>query len=211
MSTQKPASWAYAEEFIAEPEATEAARRRGLEFGDAAPVGTGAGALLRVLAASVQARHVIEIGSGAGTSGLWLLGGMPADGVLTTIELSPEHAQAAKEAYAAAGVAHQRTRVITGRALDVLPRMSDGAYDLALIDADKASYPHYVEHAIRLLRPGGILALDNMLWHDKVADPAARDEATSILRDLGKTIRDDERLVSALVPVSDGLLLAVKQ
>ncbi|HQF03609.1 MAG TPA: O-methyltransferase [Phycicoccus sp.] len=211
MSTLKPASWSYAEEFVAEPEATEAARRRGIEFGDATPVGTGAGALLQVIAASIQARHVIEIGSGAGTSGLWLLGGMPIDGVLTTIEVSPEHAQAAKDAYAGAGVAHQRTRVITGRASDVLPRMSDGAYDLALIDADKVSYPLYVEHAIRLLRSGGVLALDNMLWHDKVADPAARDESTSILRDLGKLIRDDERLLTALVPVSDGLLLAVKR
>ena len=211
MSTLKPASWTYAEEFIAEPEATEAARRRGLEFGDASPVGTGAGALLRLLAASTQARHVIEIGSGAGTSGLWLLAGMPADGVLTTIELSPEHAQAAKDAYAGAGVAHQRTRVITGRASEVLPRMSDGAYDLALVDADKPAYPIYVEHAIRLLRPGGVLALDNMLWHDRVADPAVRDESTTVLRDLGKAIREDERLLCALVPVSDGLLLAVKR
>lgn len=211
MSTLKPASWSYAEGFIPEPDPMDAARRRGLEFGDASPIGTGAGALLRLLAASVQARHVIEIGSGAGTSGLWLLQGMPADGVLTTIDVSPEHSQAAKEAYAGAGVAHQRTRVITGRALDVLPRMSDAAYDMAVIDADKANYPAYVEHAIRLLRAGGVLALDNMLWHDKVADPAARDDVTSTLRDLGKALRDDDRLVPALLPVSDGLLVAVKR
>jgi predicted O-methyltransferase YrrM len=174
-------------------------------------VGPGAGALLRLLAASIAARHVIEIGTGAGTSGLWLLEGMAPEGVLTTIDAAPEHSQAARDAYAAAGVAHQRVRVITGRAADVLPRMSDGAYDLALVDADKAGYPGYVEHAIRLLRSGGVLVLDNMLWHDKVADPAARDEATSTLRDLGKAIRDDERLVSALLPVSDGLLVAVKR
>ncbi len=211
MSTLKPASWAYAEDFIPEPDAMEAARRRGLEFGDATPVGTGAGALLRFLAASIAARHVIEIGSGAGTSGLWLLEGMGSEGVLTTIDAAPEHSQAAKDAYAAAGIAHQRVRVITGRAGEVLPRMSDGAYDLALVDADKGGYPSYVEHAVRLLRPGGVLVLDNMLWHDKVADPAARDEATSTLRDLGKALRDDERLVTALLPVSDGLLVAVKR
>ena len=88
MSTLRPASWTYTEEFVTEPEVIENARRRGLEFGDASPVGTGAGAMLRVVAAAVQARHVVEIGTGAGTSGLWLLSGMPDDGVLTTIDSS---------------------------------------------------------------------------------------------------------------------------
>ena len=73
----------------------------------------------------------------------------------------------------------QRTRVITGRALDVMPRLTDGAYDMVVIDGDKGEYAAYVEQALRLLRPGGVLALDNMLWHDKVADPAARDETTT--------------------------------
>ena len=211
MSTLKPASWSYAEEFVPEAEAVEAARRRGLELGAATPVGTGAGAVLRVLAAAVGATHVMEIGSGAGTSGLWLLAGMPEHGVLTTIDVDAEHSRAAKAAFAAAGIAHQRTRVITGRASEVLPRMSDGAYDVVLIDADKVNYPTYAEHAIRLLRPGGVLVLDNMLWHDRVADPASRDEETSTLRDLGKSLRDDERLVGALLPVSDGLFVAVKR
>ena len=104
MSQLKPASWSYAEEFVPEPEVVEAARRRGVEFGDASPVGTGAGAALRFIAAAVQARHVVEIGTGAGTSGLWLLAGMPEDGVLTTIDSSAEHQRAAREAYAEAGV-----------------------------------------------------------------------------------------------------------
>ncbi|HPB72463.1 MAG TPA: O-methyltransferase [Phycicoccus sp.] len=211
MSTLKPASWSYAEEFVPEPAAAETARLHGLGLGSAVPVGTGAAALLRVLAASVGARHVMEIGTGAGTSGLWLLDGMPAEAILTTIDIDPQHSRAAKAAYAAAGVAHQRTRVITGRAADVLPRMSDGAYDLVFIDADKANYPLYVEHSVRLLRPGGVLAIDNMLWGDKVADPAARDTDTTTLRDLGKSIREDERLLSVLVPLGDGLLVAVKR
>ena len=211
MSTLKPASWTYAEEFVPEPEVIEAARRRGLEFGDAAPVGTGAGAMLRVVAASVQARHVVEIGTGAGTSGLWLLSGMPDDGVLTTIDSSAEHQRAAREAYAEAGYAHQRTRVITGDAAEVLPRMTDGAYDLVVIDADKTGYPTYVEHAVRLLRSGGVLVMDNLLWHDQVADPAARDATTSTLRDLGKALRDHDELTTTLLPVSDGLLVAVKR
>ena len=211
MSTLRPASWTYTEEFVTEPEVIENARRRGLEFGDASPVGTGAGAMLRVVAVAVQARHVVEIGTGAGTSGLWLLSGMPDDGVLTTIDSSAEHQRAAREAYAEAGYAHQRTRVITGDAAEVLPRMTDGAYDLVVIDADKSGYPTYVEHAIRLLRPGGVLAMDNMLWHDQVADPAARDATTSTLRDLGKALRDHDQLTTTLLPVSDGLLVAVKR
>ena len=211
MSTLRPASWTYTEEFVTEPEVIENARRRGLEFGDASPVGTGAGAMLRVVAAAVQARHVVEIGTGAGTSGLWLLSGMPDDGVLTTIDSSAEHQRAAREAYAEAGYAHQRTRVITGDAAEVLPRMTDGAYDLVVIDADKSGYPTYVEHAIRLLRPGGVLVMDNMLWHDQVADPAVRDETTRTLRDLGKALRDHDQLTTTLLPVSDGLLVAVKR
>jgi len=211
MSTLKPASWSYAEEYVPEPEVVEAARRRGVEFGDASPVGTGAGAVLRFVAAAVQARHVVEIGTGAGTSGLWLLAGMPDDGVLTTIDTSQEHQRAAREAYAAAGYAHQRTRVITGAAADVLPRMTDGAYDLVVIDADKGGYPTYLEHAVRLLRRGGVVVLDNMLWHDQVADPASRDATTTTLRDLGKAIRDHDQLVPALLPVSDGLLVAVRR
>ena len=210
MTAAQLTSHAYAEQFIAEEESVDAARRTGTELG-AVPLGTGGGAALRLLAAAVGARHVIEIGTGAGTSGLWLLAGMPADGVLTSIEIEPEHALRAKRSFASAGIAAQRTRVITGRALDVLPRMNDASYDLVHIDADKQGYPDYVEHAIRLLRPGGVLAMDNMLWHDKVADPAVRDATTVLLRDLGKQLRDDERLIPSLLPVGDGLLAAVKR
>jgi predicted O-methyltransferase YrrM len=210
MSAQKPATWAYSEDFIAETDVIEQARLRGEELG-CRPVMPGVGAALRLLAAAVNARTVVEIGTGAGVSGLWLLSGMPSDGILTTIDVEAEHQRAAKQSYAAAGIAPQRTRVITGRALDVLPRLTDAAYDMVVIDADKAEYPAYVEQALRLLRPGGVLALDNMLWHDKVADPATRDETTTILRDLGKTLRDNEALLPALLPVGDGLLAAVKR
>ncbi|MEO7060936.1 MAG: O-methyltransferase [Lapillicoccus sp.] len=210
MSSQKPASWAYAEDFVTESEVVEAARRRGEELG-CTPVGVGVGAALRMIAAAVAARAVVEIGTGAGVSGLWLLEGMPADGILTTIDLEAEHQRAAREAYAAAGVAHQRTRVITGRALDVLDRMTDGAYDLVHVDGDKGEYPAYVAQAGRLLRSGGVMLVDNMLWHDLVADPAARDDVTRTLRDLGKALRDDDRFTTSLLPVGDGLLVAVKR
>ncbi len=210
MSGQRLASWAYAEDFVPEGSVTEEARRSGTEFG-ATPVLGGVGPALRMLAAANAAKAVVEIGTGAGTSGLWLLAGMPADGVLTTIDSAPEHSRTARAAYAAAGIAHQRTRVITGAALAVLPRMTDAAYDLVFVDADKPGYPAYAEHAVRLLRPGGVLAMDNMLWHDRVADPAARDETTTVLRELGKSLRDDDRLVTTLLPVGDGLLVAIKR
>jgi predicted O-methyltransferase YrrM len=139
------------------------------------------------------------------------MSGMPSDGILTTIDVEAEHQRAARAAYASAGIASQRTRVITGRGLDVLPRLTDGAYDMVVIDAEKTEYPLYVEQALRLLRPGGVLALDNMLWHDKVADPATRDETTTTLRELGKELRDNEALIPALLPVGDGILAAVKR
>lgn len=210
MTGQRLATWAYTEEFVSEDELLVDARGAGERLG-ATPVSPATGAALRMVAALLGAASVVEIGTGAGVSGLCLLRGMPADGVLTTIDVSAEHQRAARALYAAAGVAHQRTRVITGRALEVLPRLTDGAYDLVVIDGDKPEYPAYAEQAARLLRPGGAMALDNMLWHDQVADPAARDDVTRTLRDLGKALRDDERFATNLLPVGDGLLVAVKR
>ena len=206
MSSTKVAAWSHAEEFVPPSEHVEQARLRGEELGTR-PIGNGAGAVLRVLAAATGARAVMEVGTGAGASGLWLLEGMPDDGVLTTIDVETEVQRAAREAFAEAGVAHQRTRVIAGRALDVLPRMTDGAYDMVVVDADKEEYPEYVTQAARLLRPGGTLALT---WSDKESDPANRDAATRTLRDVGRTLRDHAGFTVVLLPVSDGLLVAVK-
>jgi predicted O-methyltransferase YrrM len=108
-----------------------------------------------------------------------------------------------------AGIRPNRTRLIPGRALDVLPRLTDRAYDMVLLDADKRQYFAYLDQAIRLLRPGGVLVVDNALWRNKVADPAQRDESTTTIREVGKAIREDPRLVPAMVASGDGLLLAV--
>ncbi|GAB96012.1 putative O-methyltransferase YrrM [Kineosphaera limosa] len=210
MSVQKPASWSYTEEFLTEPPAVEAARRRGEELG-CTPLGVGVGAALRLLAGALRARTVCEIGTGAGVSGLWLLDGMAPEGVLTTIDIEPAHQRAARTAFREAGMAPQRTRVIMGNALSVLPRLADRAYDMVFVDGRKEEYPAYVEQASRLLRSGGVLALDNMLWHDKVADPVARDATTTTLRDLGKALRDHDAFQATLLPVGDGLLAAVKR
>jgi predicted O-methyltransferase YrrM len=157
----------------------------------------------------VSARGVVEIGTGAGVSGLWLLQGMAADGVLTTIDVEAEHQRVAREAFAEAGIAANRTRLITGRALDVLPRLTDGAYDLVFCDGTKSEYVDYLTEAMRLLRPGGIVAFDNALWHGRVPDASARDADTVAVRELLRTVRDDGRLTPVLLAAGDGLLAAV--
>lgn len=210
MSADKAQSWAYTEEFIPEDDAITLARARAEELGCDA-VSPGTGAALRVLAASAGARAVAEIGTGTGVSSLWLLSGMVPDGVLTTIDIEAEHQRAAREAFAAAGIRSTRTRPITGRALDVLPRLADGAYDLVLVDGEPAEAVDYVEQAIRMLRPGGLVLVPGALWRDRVADPARRDEATVAMRELARTVRADERLLVALLPSGDGLLVAVKR
>ena len=175
------------------------------------PIGPGGGAALRFLAASITARSVVEVGTGAGVSGIWLLRGMAPDGVLTSIDVEAEHQRAAKESFKEAGIAPGRARLITGRALDVLPRLTDAAYDLVFCDAAKGEYVDYLREALRLLRPGGVLAFDNALWHGRVPDPSAREPETVAVRELLREVRDDERLVPVLLPAGDGLLAAVRR
>ncbi|WP_414689979.1 O-methyltransferase [Nocardioides sp.] len=205
----KPASWTYAEQFVAEDDVLAAARARAEEVG-VSPIGAGGGAALRFLASVLDARAVVEIGTGTGVSGLWLLRGMRSDGVLTTVDIEAEHQRLAKETFSDAGIPGNRARTIAGAGLDVLPRLTDGHYDLVFCDGDKREYAAYLAEAVRLLRPGGVVAFDNALWHDRVADPAQRDDETTAIRELGRTIAENEALVSVLLPVGDGLLLAKK-
>ncbi|TDD95659.1 O-methyltransferase [Actinomadura rubrisoli] len=198
------------EEFLPEDEALLSARRRGEEVG-ASAIGPAGGAALRFLATLIGARTVVEVGSGCGVSGIWLLRGMAKDAVLTSVDVEPEHQRLAKLAYREAGLGASRTRMITGRALEVLPRLTDGAYDMVFCDAVKQEYPEYLTAALRLLRPGGVVAFDNALWGHQVADRSRRDPTTEAIREVHRMVRDDERLVSLLVPVGDGLLCAVRR
>jgi predicted O-methyltransferase YrrM len=204
------ASWSYAEQYVDEDEAIAAARARADEVG-VVGIGSGGGAALRFLASLLDARSVVEIGTGTGVSGLWLLRGMRADGVLTTVDIEAEHQRLARETFTEAGIPQQQVRTIAGAALDVLPRLTDGHYDIVFCDGDKTEYSAYLTEALRLLRPGGVVAFDNALWHDRVADPSQRDEETVTIRDLGKQIAEDDGLISLLLPVGDGLLLAKKE
>jgi predicted O-methyltransferase YrrM len=203
-------SWEYSEAYVAEDAVLADARARAEEVG-CVPIHPGGGAALRLLAAVLDAKHVVEIGTGTGVSSIWLLRGMREDGVLTSVDIEAEHQRQAREAFTAEGVSASRTRLITGRALEVLPRLADASYDLVLADGAKDEYPDYVEEAARLLRTGGVLAIDDSLWHDKVADPAQRDPDTIAIRGTLTALQDDERWLVALLPVGDGLLTAVRR
>ena len=203
-------SGSFADLFVSEDEIVLSARARAADLG-AAPVSGGVGAALTFLTAAVAARHVVEIGTGTGVSGLHLYAGMAPDGVLTSIDSEAEAQRAAREAFVAAGVAPSRIRLINGRALDVLPRLTDGAYDVVLVDGERTDYPDCVAQAVRLLRVGGMLLLAGALHGDRVADPTQRDAVTVAVREAGRLVRDDERLTVALLPLGDGLLAALKR
>ena len=210
MSADKTLSWSYTEEFPIEPEVAAQARLRGIELGTA-PVTPATGAALRMLAASVAARSVAEIGTGTGVSGLWILDGMGPDGVLTTIDVEPELQREARRAFESGGRARSRTRVIRGRASDVLPRMAARSYDMVVLDVEPEESAALIDQALRMLRVGGVLAVTRALWNDHVADPARRDPATVAARELGKALREREDLLTSLLPVGDGLLVAVRR
>jgi predicted O-methyltransferase YrrM len=198
---------ARAERFTPEDEVLAAARERAAEHG-IVPIGGGACAALTFLASATRARNVVEIGSGAGLGSVSLLRGMPREGVLTSIDCEVSHVGLARRACLEAGFPAGRVRMITGRALDVLPRLSDGGYDLVLVDALTVEYPRYLEEAVRLLRPGGVVALDNVLWSGRVSDTTRREAIDSALRETMRAVRADERLAPLLLPISDGLLCA---
>ncbi len=203
----------YVESFVTEDEILAAARERGQELG-CAPISAVGGAALRFLASALAARAVVEIGTGAGTSGLHLLRGMAPDGVLTSIDVEPEHQRTARQAFAEAGFPPSRYRLIMGQALDVLPRLTDGGYDLVFVDAAKPEYPRYLQTGVRLLRPGGVIAFDNALpngtCNGTVADPTVRDPASAALRELATTIRANKTLLPLMLPLDNGLLLALR-
>ncbi|MEX2487019.1 MAG: class I SAM-dependent methyltransferase [Nitriliruptoraceae bacterium] len=159
------------------------------------------GSLLRWAAAGSGARTAVEIGSAHGVSALWLLDGMRAGGVLTSIEADPHAHALAQDAYAEADVAN-RIRSIHGDPLTVLPRLSDHAYDLMLVQTDPARYPAMIEHAHRLLRPGAMFVARGVVRRGDHADDLA-EFVDTLVRDPG--------LLSTILPLEDGIALAIRQ
>ena len=195
--------------YVAEDDVMADARSAASVLG-CVPISPGVGSALRFLAAAVAARAVVEIGTGTGLSGLWLLRGMRPDGVLTSIDVDPEHQRIARAAFVSSGHGPSRLRLINGMGLEVLPRLTDGGYDLVLVDTSPADHPRYLDEALRLLRPGGVLALHGVLGAG-VLDPDAADASTAGLREVTRMVREDERLAPTLLPLGGGLLTAIRR
>jgi predicted O-methyltransferase YrrM len=202
--SEKELSWRFAEERVMERPDIALARNHSLEVG-VEPVSKATGAQLAFLTAAIGAKSIVEIGTGLGVSGLWLLAGAP-DAVLTSIDFEPDYQDSAKAAFAAAGIPANRVRLIIGRALQILPRLNESSYDLVFIDADQRDVLEYVENGLRIVRPGGIVVVAHALVGDRVADPGQRDETVATFRSLLKELEESPAVVSALSLSGDGLL-----
>lgn len=154
------------------------------------------GALLAWTSATVRARGVVEVGATAGLTGLWLLRGIIPRGVLTTIDPDPQAQKLAARAYEEAGVT-SRIRAILGDPLEVLPRLSDGGYDMLVLQSVGTDHPRYLEHALRLLRPGGVLLAR------QIAEGSASERRTR--REFVQLLTEDERFAAAVLPLDTGV------
>lgn len=203
---------AFVEYYLPEDDIQAQARSTG-ERADSAPVSAASGAALRFLAAAIGARSVVEVGTGCGSSGIWILRGMRTEGILTTVDAALEHQELARKAFVAAGFPANRARLIHGRGAEVLPRLTDSAYDMVFVDADRAQYPSYLPESLRILRCGGVVVFNGAAGVDHRRDGplAAPDPGTAGVREVARLIRDDEDLVPLLLPIGDGLLAAIKR
>jgi predicted O-methyltransferase YrrM len=202
---------AYADRFAVETAEMVSARERAVHLPGPPPVEPAVGATLAVLASSVGARSVVSIGSGGGVSGLWLMRGMRTDGVLTALDGDPEQLRAAKKAFTEAGIAASRARLIFGTPAEVLPRLSSGAYDMVVCAGPPREYSEHLSGLLDLIRVGGLLICHGLLEDKRVADRTVRDPQTVAWREITRTIRDDENLLSAVLPIGNGLLVATKK
>jgi predicted O-methyltransferase YrrM len=169
------------------------------------------GALLAMLVRLLPARRILEVGTFTGYSSTAMALALPDRGAITCCDVSREWTDVARRAWTDAGVA-DRMDLRLGPAvstLDELLRAGEaGSYDLAFIDADKASYDAYYERALQLVRSGGLIAIDNVLWSGRVADDSVQDDDTKAIRALNAKVADDERVDVVMVPIADGVTLA---
>jgi predicted O-methyltransferase YrrM len=199
----------FANSYLLETEITQRARHRGIEIGtyDSTPA---VGALLRYLTHLIGATSIVEVGTGAGVSGLWILPVMSSKGLFTSIDDEIENAKLAKQAFDEAGISSARYRLITGNSAEIVGKLADSLYDIFILRKSREIFEN-VENAHRALRPGGVLVIDRALMGGKVADPTQRDEESVAYRDVIKVIREArEEWLPMLLPVGDGVLVATK-
>jgi len=177
-------------------------------------IGADQAAFLALFVRSTGARRCIEIGTFTGYSALAIAGALPNDGRLVCCDVSEEWTAIARRHWSAAGVSGRidlRIAPAADTLKNLLARGEAGRYDFAFIDADKAGYDTYYEGCLKLLKPGGTIALDNMLWLGRVADPDHHDADTDAIRTLNAKIRDDTRVDAALLTIGDGVMLVRKR
>jgi predicted O-methyltransferase YrrM len=172
------------------------------------------GALLRVLALAVQARRILEIGTAIGYSGIWLAGALPADGMLITLEQDPERVHAARANFERAGLA-ERVSVVAGDAQRMIAKVA-GPFDLIFQDGAKELYVPLLERTVELLRPGGLLVTDNVLWDGEVVPgfvtaPQRDPAVTRAIAEYNERLNAHPQLVTTTVPLRDGVAIAVKR
>jgi predicted O-methyltransferase YrrM len=172
------------------------------------------GQFMKVLIAMLGAQRAIEVGTFTGYSALTVALALPADGKLVACDISDEYTRVGRPFWASAGVA-DKIDLRLGPALDTLDAMiaagESGSYDFAFIDADKENYDGYYERCLTLLRPGGVIGIDNAIWGGSIADPSKTDPSTTAIRAVDRKAGADDRVTTAIVPIGDGLLLAVKK
>ena len=172
------------------------------------------GQFMALLVELIGAQRVLEIGVFTGYSSTCMALALPPGGRLMALDLSAEYTGIARRYWQLAGVAN-KIELRLGPALASLDRLiedgASGSFDLAFIDADKGHYAAYYERSLRLLRPGGLLLIDNVLWGGKVADPSVEDDDTRAIREMNRKIHTDDRVTAVLLAVADGLTLARKR
>jgi predicted O-methyltransferase YrrM len=199
---------AFAESFIHEDYFMQLARKNGEEVGAAEPT-AAVGNFLKFLTQLTGAKSVVEIGTSSGVSGLWVLQGLPSDGVLTTIDAEREHSKIARIVFEEADIPSTRYRIITGNLIDVIGKLADNSYEV-VITRDGMDLFEVVQESHRLLRSGGLLVIDHALSGGKVADSTQRDPESISRRDAIKVIKEDARWSSTVIPIGAGILLANK-
>lgn len=210
MSAYKHSSWSYAEALSEEDDVLGRARDRARDLG-VSPVSAATAALLSVTAAMHASRTAVEIGTGTGVSGVALLRGLAPNGTLTTVEQDIEVLDAARIAFSEAGFPPHRSRTINGRSQDVLPRLADSSYDLVFVDGSRRRLAADVQEATRLLRPDGVLVVNDILDDDQVPQPAVRRPTTLAARQTQRWVRDSDAYHWVVVPTGTGVLLGVRR